>query len=92
MNYDFGLTLVEALQIQQKREGLSNAQFAKRLGVSESTWDAYRLGRREMSARFYAAILATFRDLEPYIGDDLRRRAGLEMKRFTRKFENVDDS
>ncbi len=75
------LTLIERLEIERKRQGLSQDDFGHRL-VSASTWYAVRHEERRPSMAFCLRVLMNFPELEGYVWRYLKFRALVQRQRF----------
>lgn len=76
------LTLIERLEIERKRQGLSQDDFGRRL-VSASTWYAVRHEERRPSMAFCLRVLMNFPELEGYVWRHLKFRALTRRQRIT---------
>lgn len=61
------MTLLEKLIEKQKAEGLSDLQFAKRLGVSRQLWAMTRSGDTPLGMRVLSGVVREF----PSLTDDV---------------------
>jgi len=57
------MDVIQEVKNRQTKEGLSNRQFAKKLGISRQQWDGLVKGTREASWKVFGAIIGTYPDL-----------------------------
>lgn len=55
--------IVEAAETVRRRQNLTDAAFAARLGIDASTWSYMKSGRSKPGEKFYAGIAAEFPEL-----------------------------
>lgn len=55
--------IVAALSAKQDAEGLTNTEFAAKLGISTGMWTLIRTGKREMGVKPLAGIAAHYPDI-----------------------------
>jgi hypothetical protein len=61
-------------QIQARKEpGEPDAQLARRLGISRSQWRHIQAGRRTVSQKLAARVIAIWPDLEPVYLSEVQR-------------------
>lgn len=56
--------IVETLIARQREYDESDAEFATRMGIPESTWKLTRLGYRRLAGRVARAAMQAFPDME----------------------------
>ncbi len=56
--------LIERLITRQRELGLTDGEFARRLGISRTLWWAIRTGQRAMGLRSLRGIVRAFPDLD----------------------------
>lgn len=61
--------LVHDLMERQQTEGLSDKEFAGRMGVTRQAWQLWKRGESVPSSRTLRQIAETFRDLKPAVWD-----------------------
>lgn len=57
------LDIVQHLRERQAAEGLSDAAFARRLGLPRQTWEAAASGERVVGKRTLAKVIRTYPEL-----------------------------
>lgn len=57
--------LIHSLIEKQRAENLSNAEFARRLGISRALWDLVRTGKRGFGERTLSGIVCAYPELIP---------------------------
>lgn len=56
--------LLSELIARQRREGLSERQFAQRIGVAPATWNEAKTGKRPVGLAIMRGALAAYPDLQ----------------------------
>lgn len=65
-------SLIEAIKQQQKREGLTDTELAKRIGLKgRSLWCEIKSGRRQPGLKFLRGIAREFPDLKPLVDAEI---------------------
>lgn len=59
--------LIQALLAEQTRLGLSQEQFAEKLGINRSTWNWVRGGVNNPGLRVLSGIVKSFPELNPVL-------------------------
>jgi len=59
--------LAETLEQRQQELGLSDGQFAQRLGISRPLWVATRTGQRAVALQLLRGVARAFPDLDAEI-------------------------
>lgn len=57
--------LIQRLIKRQRSLGLTDVEFARRLGIHQSYWSLIKAGRRRPGRRFLAGVATQFPDLQP---------------------------
>ncbi len=69
--------LIEKLKEIQRREGLSDEEFAKsKLGISRQQWQFAKAGTREIGEKMLGGIVAKLPELSPEVLAHLREKNG----------------
>jgi len=68
------MTLVDELIKRQKADGLSDGQFATKLGISRPLWWQVRSGHILPSRLFLQAVTRAYPELEPELLEEIRGR------------------
>lgn len=69
-------TLIEKIIEKQKEKQLTNAQFARLVGISESMWRSVRSGERQVGNKTLNGVLVTFPELDKEILAFIRHKNG----------------
>lgn len=67
--------LVEQLKIRQKELGLSDAEFARPLGISRPLWWMTRNGKRRVNVMLLSGVAQAFPEMDEQILDFLRSQS-----------------
>ena len=68
------LNIVDKIRAKQKEAGLSDTEFAKKVGISRVSWFYVRSGRNKPTAEFYGKVVRQFPELSRDILNEVTDR------------------
>lgn len=65
-------SLIDKIKALQEAEGLSETDFARRLGMSRANWFLIKKGERQLTNKFLSGVMGVFPQLTVDILDYMR--------------------